>query len=72
MSSISPSSAFADSIVHEMLVEVLSHDIDVWGGSGREDGTDFNAELEFSPSVQLLGGKVRSNSTGMYMKKNGA
>ena len=48
------------------------HDVDVWGGSGREDGTDFNAELEFSPSVQLLGGKVRSNSTGMYMKKNGA
>jgi hypothetical protein len=59
MSSISPSSAFADSIVHEMLVGVLSHDIDVWGGSGREDGTDFNAELQFSPSVQLFGGTLR-------------
>ena len=34
-----------------MLVEVLSHDIDVWGGSGREDGTDFNAELQLSPVV---------------------
>jgi lipid A 3-O-deacylase len=56
---ISPSRAFADSPVHEMRLGVLIHDAGVWGGSGREDGTDFNAELQLSPSVQLLGGMLR-------------
>lgn len=56
---ISPPSAFADSVVHEMRLGVLIHDVGVWGGDGREDGTDFNAELQFSPSAQFLGGTLR-------------
>ena len=59
VSGISPSSAFADSLVHEMRLGVLIHDVGVWSGVSRESGTDLNAELQFSPSVQLLGGTLR-------------
>ena len=59
VSDISPSSAFADSLVHEMRLGVLIHDVGVWSGVSRESGTDLNAELQFSPSVQLLGGTLR-------------
>lgn len=59
VSGIIPSSAFADSLVHEIRLGVLIHDVGVWSGVSRESGTDLNAELQFSPSVQLLGGTLR-------------
>lgn len=59
VSGISPPSAFADSALHEMRLGVLIHDVGLWGGNGREDGVDLNAELQFSPSVQLLKGTLR-------------
>lgn len=47
--------------VDEIRVGVLYHDLRVWGGSGNEGGFDFNAELIFSPSLDLLSGILRPN-----------
>lgn len=47
--------------VDEMRIGLLYHDLGLWGGSGQEDGIDFNAELIFSPSAEILGGLLRPN-----------
>lgn len=59
-----PSTAEAgpDGWLHEIRVGVLAHDVDgLWSNFKREDGTDYNAELVFSPSWQLWNGTVRPN-----------
>ncbi len=47
--------------VDEIRVGVLYHDLGLWGGSGNEGGIDFNGELIFSPSLELLRGILRPN-----------
>lgn len=48
------------SIFHEIRIGLLYHDLGVWSGTSREDdGIDYNAELIFSPSLEVLGGSVR-------------
>jgi lipid A 3-O-deacylase len=46
-------------ILYEMRAGVLAHDVDLWAARGVEDGTTFNGELVFTPSYDLLGGKIR-------------
>ncbi|MEJ2056637.1 MAG: acyloxyacyl hydrolase [Desulfofustis sp.] len=58
-------------VLHEGKIGVLYHDIGFWGGSGKEEGIDFNAELIFSPSIQLMGGKLRPN-LGISLNSSGA
>lgn len=40
---------------------MLYHDSGPWGGSGVEEGVDLNAELIFSPSLDVLSGILRPN-----------
>ena len=47
--------------VDEMRIGLLYHDLGLWGGSSLEHGIDFNGELIFSPSVEILGGLLRPN-----------
>jgi len=48
--------------VHEMRLGVLDHDTDnLWSGFSRENGIDINAELVFSPKLNLLNGVIRPN-----------
>ena len=47
--------------VDEIRVGLLYHDLGLWGGSGNEGGVDFNGELIFSPSLELLSGILRPN-----------
>ena len=49
----------AGSIIHEMRVGILYHDLGVWSGTSHEDGIDYNGELIFSPSWSILGGEIR-------------
>ena len=53
--------AVADSLVSEVKVGVLAHDVpDLWSGFQREeDSFDINAELLLSPSAIFLGGTLR-------------
>ena len=52
----------SDGWLHEIRIGVLAHDVDgLWSNFKREDGTDYNAELVFSPSWQLWNGTVRPN-----------
>jgi len=60
--SLTAPSAGAASIVDEIRVGVLYHDLGVWSGTNREDGIDYNAELVFSPSWKILHGKIRPNA----------
>ena len=48
-----------ESVFYEIRGGVLAHDVNLWAARGVEDGTTFNGELVFSPSVDLLGGKIR-------------
>jgi hypothetical protein len=50
--------------VDEIRVGVLYHDLGVWGGSGNEGGFDFNGELIFAPTLDLLHGILRPNLGG--------
>ena len=70
------------SFIHELKGGVLAHDVDgLWSGFSREDGVDINAEVIFTPSVDLLGGTLRpalgtSINTGgdtskLYLKQHG-
>jgi len=55
-----PGAALAqNSIVYEVRGGVLAHDVNLWAARGVEDGTTFNGELVFSPSLDFLGGKIR-------------
>ena len=47
--------------IEEIRFGVLYHDLGVWGGSSNEGGLDVNAELVFSPSLELFRGIVRPN-----------
>ena len=48
--------------LHEIRVGVLDHDTDnLWSGSSREDGIDYNAELIFTPSLNFWHGTLRPN-----------
>ena len=47
--------------IDEIRFGVLYHDLGVWGGSSNEGGFDVNAELVFSPSLDLFGGMLRPN-----------
>lgn len=51
--------AQAQNILYEVRGGVLAHDIDLWAAPGVEDGTTFNGELVFTPSYDLLSGKIR-------------
>ena len=46
-------------IVYEVRGGVLVHDVDLWAARGVEDGTTFNGEVVFTPSYDLLSGKIR-------------
>lgn len=49
-------------VLHEMRVGILDHDTDnLWSGSSREDGIDYNAELIFTPSLEFWHGTLRPN-----------
>lgn len=57
-----PKVTHAEPVIRELRIGVLDHDVDgLWSGSSQEEGTDFNAELVFSPSWPLWGGEVRPN-----------
>lgn len=47
--------------IDEIRFGVLYHDLGVWGGSSNEGGFDVNAELVFSPSLDLFSGRLRAN-----------
>ena len=47
--------------IDEIRFGVLYHDLGVWGGSSNEGGFDVNAELVFSPSLDLFSGMLRPN-----------
>jgi len=47
--------------IDQIRLGVLYHDLGVWGGSSNEGGFDANAELVFSPSLELFSGKLRPN-----------
>lgn len=48
------------SFIHELKGGVLAHDVDgLWSGHSREGGVDINAEVLFTPSVNVLGGALR-------------
>lgn len=48
--------------LHEIRAGVLDHDTDnLWSGSSREDGIDYNAELVFAPSLSFWHGTLRPN-----------
>lgn len=46
-------------LVYEVRGGVLAHDVDLWAARGVEDGTTFNGELVFTPSVDFLAGTLR-------------
>lgn len=48
-----------ESLVYELRGGVLAHDVHLWAARGVEDGATFNGELVLSPSLELLGGKIR-------------
>ena len=54
-----PTTGHAESIIHEIRVGILYHDLGIWSGTSNEEGLDFNAELTFSPSWNILGGQIR-------------
>ncbi|WP_319547947.1 acyloxyacyl hydrolase [Desulfogranum marinum] len=57
-----PMVTYAEPLISEVRLGLLGHDVDgLWSGSRYEKGTDFNAELVFSPSWPLWGGQVRPN-----------
>ena len=47
--------------VDEIRLGLFYHDLGVWGGAAIENGIDINAELIFSPSLDLFNGVVRPN-----------
>lgn len=47
--------------VDEIRLGVLYHDLGLWAESSSEGGVDFNAELIFTPSIDLLSGVLRPN-----------
>jgi len=48
------------SVFHEISIGVLDHDTDhLWSGFSRESGVDINFEALFTPSFEILGGKIR-------------
>ena len=51
--------AAQDSFIHELRGGLLAHDVHLWAARGVEDGVTFNGEVAFSPSIDLLGGKIR-------------
>ncbi len=54
-------SARADSVIHELKLGILSHDVPgLWSGFRREPASaDINIEAQLKPSFALLGGTVR-------------
>ena len=56
-----PASSGHTGALDEIRFGILYHDIGVWGGSSMEGGYDVNAELVFSPSLNLVGGMLRPN-----------
>lgn len=57
-----PLRAQSGDVIHEVRFGVLAHDVDnLWSGSSREEGTDYNGELIFTPEYSLLGGVLRPN-----------
>ena len=57
--------------VDEIRLGVLYHDLGLWAESSDEGGVDFNAELIFSPSLDLLSGVLRPN-LGFSLSSEGA
>lgn len=57
-------------LLHEFKTGLLYHDTGFWGGSGKEDGIDINAELIFSPSMQIMGGELMPN-LGISLNSSG-
>ena len=47
--------------VDEFRLGALYHDLGLWAKSSNEGGVDFNVELIFSPSLDLLSGVLRPN-----------
>jgi lipid A 3-O-deacylase len=48
------------SVIHEFRLGILDHDTDnLWSGSSRENGIDFNAEIVFVPHADFLHGSLR-------------
>lgn len=48
-----------DGLVYEVRGGILAHDVDLWAAPGVENGVTVNGELVFSPSLELLGGRIR-------------
>ena len=60
---LAPAMVSAESFVRELRLGILDHDVDgLWSGYSREEGTDFNAELVFSPGYDFWGGVIRANA----------
>jgi len=59
LSPLTAAGAEGTSVITEIRGGVLYHDPDIWGGSGNEEGIDFNAEMIFSPSLEIAGGVIR-------------
>ncbi len=60
---IIPSMVNGESFVRELRIGLLAHDVDgLWSGYSREEGTDFNGELVFSPGYDFWGGVIRANA----------
>ena len=55
-----PAVAKADSVLYEIKVGILDHDVSgLWTGYKLENGDDINAELIFAPYANVLHGKLR-------------
>lgn len=68
---VASTAAAQESIVYEIRGGVLAHDVDLWAARGVEDGTTFNGELVFRPSLDLLGGKIRPAAGASVTTDNG-
>jgi hypothetical protein len=54
-------------VVHEVKAGLLYHDPDnLWSNFRRESGVDFNAEVQFTPHLPLLGGAIRPALGGSF------
>lgn len=61
-SAVVPQTSVAGGAIYELKLGILDHDVDgLWSGHSREEGTDYNGELVFSPAWYVLGGAMRPN-----------
>ena len=72
LATLSPTPVRAGDLVYAAKIGVLAHDVpDLWSGFQIEpDAADINIEIQFTPSIGLLGGTLRP-AAGATFNTNG-